>query len=69
MKSAIAFPLALFAVSHAFTMAPGPVARTSTALDMTVLSYNGKKKDFKEGSPLKNAVRQLGVPVKYSCQK
>ena len=69
MKSVIAFLLAVLAVSHAFTMAPAPVARTTTALDMTVLSYNGKKKDFREGSPLKNAVRQLGVKVKYSCNK
>ena len=69
MKPVIAFLLALFAISHAFTAAPGPAGRTNTALDMTVLSYNGKKKDFQEGSPLKNAVRQLGVPVKYSCQK
>lgn len=69
MKSIIAFLFALLAVSHAFTMAPGRVTRTSTALDMTVLSYNGKKKDFPPGSPLKNAVRQLGVNVKYSCNK
>ena len=69
MKSVLALFLALLAVSHAFTVAPAASARTSTALDMTVLSYNGKKKDFKEGSPMKVAVKQLGVPVKYSCSK
>jgi hypothetical protein len=42
---------------------------TSTHLRMTILSYNGKKKDFKAGSPLSVAVKSLGVPVKYSCKK
>ena len=41
----------------------------TTDLQMTVLSYNGKKKDFKAGSPLSKAVAQLGVKVKYSCKK
>lgn len=36
---------------------------------MTVLSYNGKKKDFKAGSSLKSAVAALGVKPKYSCTK
>jgi hypothetical protein len=40
-----------------------------TSLGMTILTYNGKKKDFKAGSPLSVAVKQLGVPVKYSCKK
>jgi ferredoxin len=40
-----------------------------SSLQMTVLSYNGKKKDFKPGSPLKSAVAALGVKPKYSCQK
>ena len=38
-------------------------------LQMTVLSYNGKKKDFKAGSSLKSAVSALGVQPKYSCKK
>ncbi|CAJ1961523.1 unnamed protein product [Cylindrotheca closterium] len=42
---------------------------SSTSLQMTVLSYNGKKKDFKAGSPLKTAVAQLGVKPRYSCKK
>ncbi|KAG7338500.1 hypothetical protein IV203_009121 [Nitzschia inconspicua] len=40
-----------------------------SSLHMTVLSYNGKKKDFKPGSPLKSAVESLGVKPKYSCRK
>mmetsp|Transcript_15567 Transcript_15567/g.29365 ORF Transcript_15567/g.29365 Transcript_15567/m.29365 type:complete len:121 (-) Transcript_15567:406-768(-) len=45
-------------------------ARTiSTDLKMTVLTYNGKKKDFKPGSPLKDACASLGVKPKYSCKK
>jgi hypothetical protein len=42
---------------------------TTTTLAMTVLSYNGKKMDFKPGTPLSRAVQQLGVKVKYSCKK
>ena len=42
---------------------------SNTALQMTVLTYNGKKKNFKAGSPLKNAVAQLGVKPRYSCKK
>jgi hypothetical protein len=42
---------------------------TTTTLAMTVLSYNGKKMDFKPGTPLSRAVQQLGVNVKYSCKK
>lgn len=43
--------------------------KSQTDLSMTILTYNGKKKDFKAGSPLSVAVKQLGVPVKYSCKK
>jgi len=42
---------------------------SSSSLQMTVLTYKGKKKDFKPGSPLSRAAAQLGVPVKYSCKK
>jgi hypothetical protein len=34
--------------------------RTQPSLHMTVLTYNGKKKDFKAGSPLSNACKALG---------
>mmetsp|Transcript_8079 Transcript_8079/g.12359 ORF Transcript_8079/g.12359 Transcript_8079/m.12359 type:complete len:115 (-) Transcript_8079:64-408(-) len=39
------------------------------SLHMTILSYNGKKKDFKAGSPLSKAVQQLGIKPNYSCKK
>ena len=42
---------------------------SSSSLQMTVLSHNGKKKNFKPGSPLKNACSALGVRPKYSCKK
>jgi hypothetical protein len=45
------------------------VKPSSTAISMTVLSYNGKKKDFPAGSSLGKAIAQLGVKVKYSCKK
>mmetsp|Transcript_62470 Transcript_62470/g.94348 ORF Transcript_62470/g.94348 Transcript_62470/m.94348 type:complete len:114 (+) Transcript_62470:165-506(+) len=40
-----------------------------TSLQMTVLTYNGKKRDFKAGSPLKAAASGLGIKPKYSCRK
>ena len=60
--------LALTVVSTAFTVSQTGV-RTRTDLKMTVLNYNGKKVNFKPGSPLKNAVGKLGVKPKYSCKK
>lgn len=62
----------LLLVTRAFVCnhLPRPfLVRQPTALDMTVLTYNGKKKNFPPGSPLDKAVAQLGVPVKYSCRK
>ncbi|KAG7348455.1 hypothetical protein IV203_017160 [Nitzschia inconspicua] len=57
---------------HAFVTAPLKIAtpsfRTSN-LQMTILSYNGKKKDFKPGTPLSTAVQQLGLKPTYSCKK
>ncbi|KAI2510927.1 hypothetical protein MHU86_3548 [Fragilaria crotonensis] len=44
-------------------------ASKSSELKMTLLTYNGQKKDFKAGSPLKNACAALGVKPKYSCKK
>ena len=60
--------IAFVALNNAFTMSP-PSTRSSTTLEMTVLNYNGKKVNFKAGSPLKNAVGKLGVKPKYSCKK
>jgi hypothetical protein len=45
------------------------VAFKSSPLQMTLLTYGSKKKDFKPGSPLKNACAALGVKPKYSCKK
>jgi hypothetical protein len=48
---------------------PTRSSSTSSGLHMTILTYNGKKKNFPAGSPLSRACAQLGVPVKYSCKK
>ena len=45
------------------------MSSTSSSLRMTVLSYNGKKKNFKPGTPLSKAVAALGVKPTYSCKK
>jgi hypothetical protein len=44
-------------------------SRSATSLEMTALSFKGKKKDFKAGSSLKSACSALGVKPKYSCTK
>jgi hypothetical protein len=51
------------------TRAPKNRPMKGSTLQMTVLSYGGKKKDFKAGSSLKSAVASLGVKPKYSCTK
>eukprot|EP00522_Entomoneis_paludosa_P005542 CAMPEP_0172451440 /NCGR_PEP_ID=MMETSP1065-20121228/9494_1 /TAXON_ID=265537 /ORGANISM="Amphiprora paludosa, Strain CCMP125" /LENGTH=108 /DNA_ID=CAMNT_0013203401 /DNA_START=129 /DNA_END=455 /DNA_ORIENTATION=+ len=68
MKSTIFCLLFVFFQSTLGFMAP-VTRQSNTALDMTKLTYGSKAKDFKAGSPLKTAVKQLGVPVKYSCNK
>jgi len=61
---------AVLAVSNAFVASPtNPTFTSKSALQMTLLSYGGKKKDFKAGSPLKNACASMGVKPKYSCKK
>lgn len=47
----------------------GSAIRKSSSLYMTVLSYNGKKKNFKAGSPLSKALPALGIKPRYSCKK
>ena len=42
---------------------------TSSSLRMTILSYGGKKKNFKPGTPLSKALPQIGLKPKYSCKK
>jgi hypothetical protein len=45
------------------------VQKSSSALHMTALTYNGKKKDFKAGSKLSAACSGLGVKPRYNCKK
>ena len=61
----------VLALSYGFVVQqPSLVVRSSsTSLEMTILSFRGKKKNFPAGSPLSRACAQLGVPVKYSCKK
>lgn len=64
MKTVLCFLLALLVAASvdAFVSRSAfrPAVQNQSSLKMTVLSYNGKKKDFKAGSPLKNAVAALG---------
>lgn len=43
--------------------------RQSSQLKMTLLTYQGKSKDFPAGSALSKACSALGVSPKYSCKK
>jgi hypothetical protein len=63
--------LAFVSGSMAFQSSSGKKHRgvKGNPLQMTVLSYNGKKKNFKAGSALKSAASALGVKPKYSCRK
>jgi hypothetical protein len=69
MKLIVALCLAGCIDGFVIVPAPAPPTSSSSSLAMTVLSYNGKKMDFKPGTPLSRAVAQLGVNVKYSCKK
>jgi hypothetical protein len=53
---------------HNLNRHASPVHKSSS-LTMTVLSYNGKKKNFKPGSPLSKALPAIGIKPKYSCKK
>ena len=43
--------------------------KQTSALQMTVLTYGSKKKDFKPGSKLSAACANLGVKPRYNCKK
>jgi hypothetical protein len=60
-----------YSTTNAFTVSNNCRSgnRSNSSLQMTVLTANGKKVDFKPGSPLKNACAKLGVKPKYSCKK
>mmetsp|Transcript_11825 Transcript_11825/g.24430 ORF Transcript_11825/g.24430 Transcript_11825/m.24430 type:complete len:111 (-) Transcript_11825:205-537(-) len=71
MKSFMSLIVALFCVVagvNAFTSV-APSTQQSSALGMTVLTHKGKKKDFRAGSPMKNAASGLGIKPRYSCRK
>ena len=71
MKTFLSLIIAFIAAAnvHAFqSVSPSYLSKTSS-LQMTVLAYKGKKKDFKAGSPLSKAAAGLGVKPKYSCKK
>ena len=63
--------LVMAGISHAFVSRPAFCVKNApvSSIQMTVLTYNGKKKDFKAGTPLSKAVAQLGVKPTYSCKK
>jgi hypothetical protein len=54
-------------VSHGFaSITP---YKESTTLQMTLLTYGSKQKDFPPGSKLAAACATLGVKPKYNCKK
>ena len=65
--------LGLLSAANAFQTSHHGTSRrikgSRSELGMTVLTYKGKKRDFRPGSPLKSAVSALGVKPKYSCRK
>mmetsp|Transcript_43001 Transcript_43001/g.125019 ORF Transcript_43001/g.125019 Transcript_43001/m.125019 type:complete len:113 (+) Transcript_43001:58-396(+) len=63
--------LAILTGSNAFQSTHGQRKRgvRGSSLEMTVLTYNGKKMNFKPGSSLSSAAAALGVKPKYSCKK
>ena len=75
MKSFLSLIIAFLAVAanvQAFQSASSPSYQktsSSSSLQMTILTYNGKKKNFKAGSPMKKAAAGLGVKPRYSCKK
>jgi hypothetical protein len=74
MKSSLSLFLVLVAALFnngvvGFAYSRPAFVKTSSSLQMTILSYNGKKKDFKAGTPLSKAVQQLGIKPTYSCKK
>ena len=56
---------------QAFVVAPlgVPAVKSTSSLQMTILTYGNKKMNFKPGTPMKAAVAKLGIKPKYSCNK
>jgi hypothetical protein len=68
VASANAFVIQHPTTTHSTTLSKTAGTATTTTLAVKI-TYNGKSADFKSGSPMKNVVSKLGVPVKYSCKK
>jgi hypothetical protein len=77
MKSFVTFGLATIIACSSLTVGNAFVINNNkrvvsiqalSSLQMTLLRYGEKKKDFPAGSPLKNACASLGVKPKYSCK-
>mmetsp|Transcript_2429 Transcript_2429/g.5425 ORF Transcript_2429/g.5425 Transcript_2429/m.5425 type:complete len:112 (+) Transcript_2429:94-429(+) len=72
MKSFLSVVIALIAFAasaNAFLQISQPACQRTSPLHMTVLTHKGKKKNFKPGSPMKNAASGLGIKPRYSCRK
>eukprot|EP00537_Pseudo-nitzschia_pungens_P007631 CAMPEP_0172361210 /NCGR_PEP_ID=MMETSP1060-20121228/5076_1 /TAXON_ID=37318 /ORGANISM="Pseudo-nitzschia pungens, Strain cf. cingulata" /LENGTH=112 /DNA_ID=CAMNT_0013083403 /DNA_START=17 /DNA_END=355 /DNA_ORIENTATION=- len=73
MKSFLSLIFALLSVTanvYAFQSATSlSTCQRTSALQMTVLTHKGKKKNFKPGSPMKSAAAGLGIKPRYSCRK
>ncbi|KAL7428876.1 hypothetical protein ACHAXH_000952 [Discostella pseudostelligera] len=67
--SAILFAVILGSTNAFFSHSNINARRTSSSLHMTILTANGQKIEFKEGSPLSSACAKLGVKPKYSCKR
>jgi hypothetical protein len=59
----------LFTSAVAFVPSNNAAVRTTSSLQMTLLTAGGKKVEVPAGSPLKAACAKLGVKPKYSCNK
>lgn len=68
-KLLLSILITIVVCTNAFVVSPPSGVRRCTDLKMTVLTYKGKKANFKPGTPLKNACAKLGVKPKYSCKK
>ena len=72
MKSFLSLIIALVALAaniNAFMSISSPSYQRTSPLEMTVLTYGAKKKNFKAGSPMKKAAAGLGIKPRYSCKK
>jgi hypothetical protein len=69
MRTYVAAFVLLLTVVEAFVSHAAFAIKSAAPLQMTILTYGNKKKNFKPGSPMKSAVAQLGIKPTYSCKK